>query len=143
MQVTQVLFYPLLKIGSYGNGSATINGQNGDGLFAYNTAGFFIHDLNFTGSGTTTNNGSGINFYTDLPGNTKLPGITIQNVNAHHFGKQGILIGSWNQQTGYADVNIASSTLYKNGLDGLNTYSELPLAHLRVSIDHEIGRAHV
>src|SRR5882672_493851 len=55
---------PML-VSSYGAGRATINGGKTNAFFAYNCAGIIVSNLNFVGSGHTTNRNSGIEFYND------------------------------------------------------------------------------
>lgn len=69
-----------IVIGSFGVGRAIINGGNGTALTLYNTSGYEIRNLIVIGSGRTTNTGSGVNVYADLPGGVKLPYIRIDSV---------------------------------------------------------------
>lgn len=125
-----------ITISSYNAGKATISAGSGDGISAYNTAGIAISNLTINGSGTTTNTGSGINLYADLPNGTTLSLVTIDMVDISNFGNSGILIGSWNQSTGYKDVTITNSKVHENAAGGITTYAEIPNVHKNVYIGH-------
>lgn len=126
---------PIL-VGSYGTGRSTINAGGGYGLFAYNTAGFQVTTINFVGSGRTTNTQSGINFYTDLPGNVKLNYLHINNVSVSGFGDTGILIGGWNGVSGYNDVRITNVSSHDNAKAGLSIYGQNLYSNTNVYIGH-------
>ncbi|MGQ0766718.1 MAG: right-handed parallel beta-helix repeat-containing protein, partial [Gemmatimonadota bacterium] len=121
-----------IVIGSYGTGRATINAGNGTGLSIYNTSGFEVRNLNFIGSGRTTNTGSGVSVYTDLAGSASLPWIRIDSVDAGGFGYYGVSVGSWNGTSGFRDVRVTASTAHDNGRAGFITYAQLPSAHRSV-----------
>ena len=125
-----------IVIGSYGAGRATINAGTGTALSIYNTSGIVIRNLSVVGSGTSTNAGSGIDVFTDLPGGVKLPFIRIDSVDASGFGEFGIAIGSWNNSTGFSDVRVSYSVTYDNGRGGVSTYAQAPYAHQNVYFGH-------
>ncbi len=103
-----------IRIGSYGTGRATIQAGEGDGIFAYNTAGFVISNLNVRGSGADANDGAGIIFYTDLPGGAKLDSVTLSKLDASGFLHAGVEIGAWNGTTGFTNVAIDGVRAYDN-----------------------------
>jgi hypothetical protein len=107
---------------SYGPGRATINGRKGTAVLAYNAGGIALSDLAIVGSGAATNTGSGINFFNDLPGNTKLRFVQISDVVVKGFGEYGIAIGGWNGASGFDDVSVTRANLHNNGRAGLITY---------------------
>ncbi len=74
------------------------------------------------GDRATTNTGSGINFFNDLPGDTKLQSVRISDVVVKGFGQYGIAIGGWNGASGFADVSVTRADLHHNGRAGLITY---------------------
>jgi hypothetical protein len=125
-----------IVVSSYGTGRATINGGASDGIKLYNTAGFEIRNLVVTGSGRTSNSGSGINLFLDLPNNPKLSYVLIDGVEVKGFGKNGVVIGSWNKNAGYSNVRVTNSTSHDNGLAGFKTYAQLPFSHLNVYFGH-------
>ena len=92
-----------IEIALYGGGRAIIYAGTGAGIFAYNTAGISISNLAVAGAGGTA---SGITFYTDLPGDVRLPFIRIDNVDVGGFGRDGIEIGAWQGASGFADVRV-------------------------------------
>ncbi|MFN3531673.1 MAG: hypothetical protein ACK41Q_04045 [Candidatus Brocadia sp.] len=116
-----------VTIGSYGTGRATIDAGTENGLFAYNCAGFDIRNIDFVGSGPTTNTGTGIFFYMDLEGAVKLRRIYIHQVNVSGFGEEGISIGSWHgSRSGFRDVRITQTQVFNNRLNGLNIWGYNP-----------------
>src|SRR5579885_82042 len=108
-----------ITISSYGNGRATIQAGTDDGFFAYNTAGYLLNNINFVGAGRDINNGDGINFYNDLPGNIKLGYVHISNVQVSGFGGAGIAIGGGNGKSGFRDIRITSTSAHDNADSGI------------------------
>lgn len=114
-------------ISSYGNGRATIDGQSSNGLFAYNTAGITIQNLEFRGAGVNVNTGAGILFYTELSDGSKLDSVVIDNVEVSGFLTGGIILASWNaSQPGYQHVQIVNSYVHDNGRVGIQTFGLIP-----------------
>lgn len=111
-----------IRVGSYGTGRATIQAGEGDGIFAYNTAGFVISNLNVRGSGADANDGAGIIFYTDLPGGVKLDSISLNKIDASGFHHAGIEIGAWNGTTGFTNVAIDGVRAYDNAKNGITVW---------------------
>ncbi|EGV20100.1 right-handed parallel beta-helix repeat-containing protein [Thiocapsa marina] len=111
-----------IRIGSYGSGRATILAGDGDGIFAYNTAGFVISNLNIRGSGANVNEGAGIIFYTDLPGGVKLDKVTLSKIDASGFHHAGVEIGAWNGTTGFKNVSIDGVRAYDNAKNGITVW---------------------
>lgn len=122
-----------ITVASYGSGRATINGGTGTALYAYNTAGFSIHDINFTGSGSTTNTGSAINFYNDLANNTILDYIKVNNTTITGF-HAGISIGSGNGSSGYSNMALQNGTISNCAQSGIVTYANNPNVHQNVYV---------
>ncbi len=125
-----------ITVGSYGTGRATIYAGDGTGILIHNAGGFVIRDLFIIGSGSTTNTGDGIFFFTDLPGDVKLPYIRIDHVDAARFGDYGILIGANNVNTGYRDVRITFTIASDNRMGGIFTYAQNPNVHEDVYIGY-------
>ena len=113
----------VMTIGSYGEGSATIDAGSGPGFVAKNRGGVRLRDLNFIGSGASENTGSGVLFINTLPGNAKFADIRIHRVDVSGFRHSGIHFmaeptdGSW---SGFRDVRITDSTSHDNGDAGIN-----------------------
>jgi hypothetical protein len=125
-----------IVVTSYGTGRATIDGGDDAGLFAYNTAGLSISNINLIGSGPGSNESNGINFYNDLAGDVRLDGVRITEVEVSGFGKNGILIGGWNGQSGFRNIHITQAMIHDNGLNGLVTYGQWPHANEHAYIAH-------
>ncbi|WP_162053290.1 PA14 domain-containing protein [Pontibacter pamirensis] len=123
-----------IVVSSYGTGRAIINSGNSTGIYIYNSAGFKIENLVFMGSGRTTNEGNGIMYYMDLPDNTRLDYIAINNVEIHGYRNTGLSIGSWNGTSGYDNISITNSSVHDNGDEGIGTYAEVPFAHRNVYV---------
>ena len=125
-----------ITVTSYKGGRATIDAGGDHGLYAYNTAGFVIANLNFIGAGRTDNTADGVTFYTDLAGDVKLTGIRIEDVEVSGFGRSGISIGGWNGTSGFRRVHISKSIAHDNGINGLILYGQKPNSHEDVYIGH-------
>jgi len=121
---------------SYGTGRATISAGNGTAIMLYNTAAFEIRKLVMMGFGRTVNTESGVSVFTDLGRNVKLNYIRIDRVDASGFGDYGIVIGSWNNSTGYSDVRVTYSSAYDNGLVGISTYAQSAYSHQNFYFGH-------
>jgi hypothetical protein len=113
-----------VKIGSFGNGKATILAGDGLGIDAYNTSGFLIEDLIIAGSGKNSNQKSGIQFYNDLAGDVKLDFVEIKNCEVYGFRDFGIVIGSWNHNSGYSNVLIENNKVHDILDVGISSYGE-------------------
>jgi hypothetical protein len=114
-----------IVVSSYGGGVATILPGAGTGLYAYNTAGFSITNINFRGSGAGVNTKSGIMFYTDVSGGVKLDTIIISNVIVTRFGQAGVTIGSWNGATGFQNINLTYVVAHDNGDAGIQVWGQV------------------
>ncbi|HEY7568625.1 MAG TPA: right-handed parallel beta-helix repeat-containing protein [Gemmatimonadaceae bacterium] len=125
-----------IVLSSYGTGRATINAGTSDGILLYNTSGFEIRRINFVGSGRTTNRGSGVTVYADLPLGVKLPYLRIDSIDAGGFGQYGISIGTWNSSTGFSDVRVTNSSAHDNGQGGVTSYAQNAYANQNFYIGH-------
>ncbi len=123
-------------IGSYGSGRALIHSDTSNGLYAYNTSGIKINNLNLVGAGKDVNTVSGISFYSDLAGNVKLPFIQIDNVSVSDYGQYGISIGGWNGNSGYSDIRITNVIVHDNSLAGINVWGQSLYSNQNVYIGH-------
>jgi len=85
------------------------------------------------GSGPGTNKGTGISFYTDLPGDVKLAHISISGVEVSGF-ELGISIGGWNGRSGFREVVIAGVKIHHNRDAGIQTYGKNMFANADVVI---------
>ncbi len=126
---------PIL-ISSYREGRATIFSNEYDGLWAHNTSGISIIDIDFISQDKSINHGSGINFFNDLPNNIRLEHVYIERVSVAGFHESGILIGGWNHQSGYRDVTIKSVITHNNGNSGIIVYAEEANTHQNINISY-------
>lgn len=127
--------YPIV-IGSYGTGMATINSSTNNGFFAYNTSGFVIKDLIFTGADGATNYKYGVFFYNDLAGNIKLPYIRIDNVKASGYANGGIVLMGYNGSSGYDDIRITNVEAFDNAQGGLWVWSDSLYGITNIYVGH-------
>jgi hypothetical protein len=124
-----------ITVSSYGSGRATIDGATGNTLYAYNTAGINISNLNFVGSGSSTNTGTGLVFYCDLPGDVKLNHLHIDNVDISGF-QYGIRMAGKNGASGYDDVRLTNSVIHDNQREGMRTSGLSKYAITNVYVGH-------
>lgn len=110
-----------VRIGSYGQGRATIAPVDGAGVVVYNTAGVDISDLRIVGNEQTLRAVPGINAYNDLSGDRRLSGLHIRNVQVSGF-KIGVAVGGGNGASGFDDVAVHDSLLHGNLESGLALY---------------------
>lgn len=130
-----------IKVGSYGTGRATISSGTEFGIFAHNTAGFEISNLNVAGAGATNTSG-GIFFYNDRYDGAKLAGITISNVDVsgYHYGIE--IGGGKNAATGsssnagFKNITISHSLLHDNLNAGLFTFGANYNVNEKVWVHH-------
>ena len=108
---------------SYGAGRAVLDAGHGTGVSVYNAGGVDIRALVVRGSGVPTNTGTGVSFYTDLPGDVKLEHVRISDVEVSGFGKQGVSVGGWSGRSGFRDVRVEGVSAHANG-DGMSTYAQ-------------------
>ena len=113
-----------VRISSYGNGKATINAGTSFGIYGYNTAGVKIDNLIIAGSGMSTNQKFGIQFYNDLAGNVKLDLIEVTNSEIYGFKDFGIAIGAWNGNSGFNNVLIENNKVYDILDAGISSYGQ-------------------
>ena len=112
-----------VRIGSYGEGSATIDAGVGFGFVVKNRGSIHLQDLNFTGAGASKNMGSGILFTNTLPKDVKFTDIRIHRVDVSGFRDSGICFTaeptdrSW---SGFRNVQITNTTSHDNGDAGIN-----------------------
>ncbi|GAB3198155.1 hypothetical protein ABID22_000626 [Pontibacter aydingkolensis] len=111
-----------VSITSYGLGKATIAADTSYGLYAHNIANLEISKLVLHGSGYQTNQSSGILFYNDLLGDTKLSHVLINDVEISGFRDAGITIGSWNGNSGYSNISITKAIVHDIGSEGITTW---------------------
>jgi hypothetical protein len=95
-----------------------------------------ISSINFIGTGRTDNTADGLAFYTDLPGDVKLPGIRVEEIDVAGFGRSGIAIGGWNGRTGFRHVRISKTVAHDNGINGVMIYAQEPNTNEDVYVGH-------
>ena len=75
-------------------------------------------------------------FYNDLPNNTKLNYIHVDNCEFNWFGKGGLSIGGGNGGSGYNDIRITNVVANNNLDSGIFLYAAQPNVHTNVYIAH-------
>jgi hypothetical protein len=111
-----------IVISSYGTGRAVIYAGGGTGFYAYDVAGYRIQNINFFGSGRTTNTSDGIFFYNDLPNNAKLDYINIDGVEVKGFGNRGVSIGGYNNKCGFRYIQLTNVESHDNAMSGIDIW---------------------
>lgn len=114
---------PVVTIGSYGSGKATIDAGSGAGFIAKNIGGVHLVNLNFVGAGTSKNTSSGILFMNTLPGSVKVVDIRIHRVDVSGFKYSGISLVAQpidRSCSGFRDVKITNTTSHDNGDAGIS-----------------------
>lgn len=107
---------------SSNNLPATILSASSNGFYAYNTGCIVVQNLNFKGSGYTSNTAHGVFFYTDEPGNTKLQNIVLKSLRTEGYYEAGIRILSWpsdGSRSGFENIELNSCTALNNGHAGI------------------------
>ncbi|SFU39963.1 Right handed beta helix region [Pontibacter akesuensis] len=126
-----------IVLSSYGTGKAIISSGTLPGLKVYNAAGFKVVNLIFEGSGQWKDAQShGIDFYMDLPNNTRLDFIAIDSVEVSGYRLTGISVGSWKGASGYDNISITNSSVHDNGDAGIATYAEATLGHRNLYVGY-------
>ncbi len=114
-------------ISSYGTGKARILAGTGFGIYVHNTSGIRIENLILEGSGMDTNQDSGVHFFNDLSGDTKLDYVRITNLEVKGFRKYGIVIGAYNGNSGFNDVlidNVKVNDILDKGIASYGMFSK-------------------
>lgn len=117
---------------------ATIRNAAGSGLVATNVQHIVVEGLVFHGGSWSTHaGGDGISFVNTLPGDVKLPGITLRNLEVAEFGASvtkpkrgdavanggwGIRVGGATGKSGFADVLIENVVAHHNERGGIEIY---------------------
>ena len=136
-------FVPATGQQSLSAAAATVAAGNAAGIYALNSGGFDITNLDITGSGQVANSFSGIQFNNSLAGNVQLPHIHIDDVEVWGFGKYGITIGGSNGKSGFSDVGITNSNIHNNIVGGIETHgvfssSATAYANSGVYVGHDV-----
>ena len=120
-----------VTIDSYGCDSASgigfpvIQAGSGSGISATDVQYITVQNLVVAGLGvwSTTgtfsgNTGSGVVFTNDLANNAQLSGITLNHVEAHHFGGYGLVFNGTNASDGFSTVVVSNSQFHDNVVGG-------------------------
>ncbi len=118
-----------IVVGSYGEGRAIIK-PAGDvhPIEVYNTAGIVIENLVLEGVGRDSSSKAGVSAFVDLPGDTRIAGLTIRGCEMREL-RFGINIGAWATDgsfSGFADVLIEHNLVHTILEDGIFTYGMYP-----------------
>lgn len=126
-----------LRIGTYGQGKATIEAGDEGGIFVHNTQGIALSNLIVKGSGVGRNKKSGIEFLVDKP-DTKCSGIEISDCEAHGFQRYGILMNAdKSEKSGFENVRILRCTATANGDAGIGSLAFYPaISHQTIYVGY-------
>jgi hypothetical protein len=108
-----------IKVSTYGTGRAAVDGGIDSCVYVHNTAGVDISNIYFWSddpADQSIGRPDGVVFYNDLPNNTKLSYIHINNCEFNWFGKGGLSIGGGNGGSGFNDVRV-TNCIANNNLD--------------------------
>jgi hypothetical protein len=98
---------------------AKIFSGSGPGFYAENCSGIKITNLNFEGSGRTTNTDRGISLVVRLAGNLKKENIAIDSLEISGYKWAGIAMSGAVQRSGLANVTITNCEVHDNGDAGI------------------------
>jgi hypothetical protein len=104
-------------IGSYGQGRAAIDAEEGSAVAVHNAGGVIVRDLIVYGSGRGMNWGAGVVFFNDKIWGAHLDDIRIENVDASGFQFEGILVRGMAEDGssgGYRHVRIVGCKSHHN-----------------------------
>ncbi len=107
-------------IGSYGSGVATIAARAA-AIYAHDTAGFDIDDLNLIGQPSSGAAAAGLDVYNDLPAGRRLNHVVVRNITVGGFAN-GVAFGGKNSGAGFGDVTVSNCVLDGNVNNGLIMY---------------------
>lgn len=96
----------ILEVSSFGDGRATIFGENSFGVVINDTEGIKIHNIELTGSGMELNAQSGIYLANLLENDFKLANIELRDLEISGFGVNGITVQSTFGNSGFRNVLI-------------------------------------
>src|SRR5258706_756112 len=136
-----------LRVGSYGQGPATIAAPAGTGVISYDTAGIQITNLTVIGQAAPPQV-AGINLYNDLAGNIKLDHVSVSHVDISGF-ENGVSIGGGQGTSGFSHVQVSSSALHDNLANGLTSSGPAfdpaspGYAHAHISVSHVAAYRHL
>ncbi|MDQ3605819.1 MAG: right-handed parallel beta-helix repeat-containing protein, partial [Gemmatimonadota bacterium] len=112
-----------VRFARYGEGADPIITAAADqrALMFYNVGGVHVERLDLRGAGAGSATQHGLDVYTDLPG--RRPPVTLRGVQARGF-RDGIAVGSWAGDAGFAAITIEDCTMTENGNNGLSIFAE-------------------
>ncbi len=128
-----------ITVGSYGAGRAALAAGANSGVEVIDTGGLRIADLNLRGNGAAQNRGSGILLENHSDRNLKFEGVHIERVDLAGFGQYGVAITADHGSSGFRDVRVTDSVVHDNGLDGIASWGDFPLASGYPHEDFYIG----
>ena len=126
-------------IGSFGDGRATIQAGDRNGITVENAGGVAIENLIVAGAGRTNNAGYGVLCENTLTNAQRLDFLRLDNVEARDFGNLGILVAG--THAGFEHVLITNCAMHDNLRGGMEVAGRLPwnttvYAHADVRVSH-------
>ena len=135
-------------VGSYGRGRATIAAGDGAGVDVSDAGGVRISGIRVQGSGSATNQASGIQVVNRLRGGRRLAFIRVDHVTARGFGNAGILVAGDPPDaspSGFRDVRISDCVASDNqdfGVEVTAAYVESRSVYANRDVRVDRCRAH-
>jgi hypothetical protein len=100
---------------SYGTGNATISPSAGsNGILATNQSYFTVENLNIIGTGQTIDLIDGVVIQNTQSGNTKLNGVTLNNLNVSLFAHSGVVVKGTNGTSGFNGLTVSNVVAHDN-----------------------------
>jgi lysophospholipase L1-like esterase len=103
-----------VTVSSYGTGVAMIDSGSSSGFTALNKSSFTLSNLTFVGGGITTANVDGVHVENSQAGNTKLPGVTLSNLDISGYGQNGLVVLGSNGTSGFSGMTISDVNAHGN-----------------------------
>ena len=120
---------------TYGTGRATINSGSKAGIDVAQTAGIGISNLNFVGSGMSSNTWPGIWIHVDWA-DRKLSTINVKNVDVSGYGREGMKIMVAGARSSISDVRIEYSSFHDNLFGGMKVTGSAHNSNRNYVVDH-------
>ncbi|WP_424952866.1 right-handed parallel beta-helix repeat-containing protein [Deinococcus sp.] len=123
-----------VRVTSGGRGRATIQAGGGSGVVALNSAGVRIERLIVRGAGTLQNTGVGVQVVSTLPGDRRLSGVQLADLDVGGFRQAGVQVlgdAADGSKSGFDQVDIRRVRAHDNGIAGIEVAGPFSLGSRR------------